>query len=72
VFPFGDATILGGPPPGSAAGFDRAASIFATSDGNGYWLVTAVGRVYNLGDAPFDGDMSGTQLNGPIIAASGS
>ncbi len=25
-----------------------------------------------LGDAPADGDMSGTKLNGPIIAASGS
>jgi len=33
--------------------------------------VTALGKVspYN---APDDGDMSGTHLNGPIVAASGS
>jgi hypothetical protein len=34
--------------------------------------VTAMGKVANFGDAPNDGDMSGTHLNGPIVAASGS
>jgi hypothetical protein len=72
VFPFGDAANLGSPPPGSAGGFDPAASIFATSDGGGYWVTTAEGRVYTFGDAPNDGDMSGAHLNGAIIAASGS
>jgi hypothetical protein len=32
---------------------------------------TALGKVYNFGDAPADGDMSGTHLNGSIIAATG-
>ena len=35
-------------------------------------LVTATGRVFAYGDAPNDGDMSGTHLNGSIVAASGS
>jgi hypothetical protein len=35
--------------------------------------VTPLGvKVFTFGDAPGDGDMSGTNLNGPIIAASGS
>ena len=63
---------LGSLPPGSAGGLDPASAIFATSDGGGYWVVTAPGKVSNFGDAPDDGDMSGTHLNGPIIAASGS
>ncbi|HEY6472775.1 MAG TPA: hypothetical protein VIY26_07775 [Acidimicrobiales bacterium] len=29
------------------------------------------GAVSNFGDAPSDGDMSGTKLNGAIIAATG-
>jgi hypothetical protein len=32
---------------------------------------TALGKVYNFGDAPADGDISGTHLNGSIIAATG-
>ncbi len=72
VFPFGDATGMGGLAPGSAGGLDPASAVFATSDGGGYWVVTALGKVANFGDAPDDGDMSGTHLNGPIIAASGS
>jgi hypothetical protein len=31
-----------------------------------------LGKVFTFGDAPNDGDMSGTHLNGPVIAASGS
>jgi hypothetical protein len=51
---------------------DPAASIFSTSNGGGYWVVTAQGTVYNFGNAPSDGDMRGTHLNGAIIAACGS
>ena len=52
-------------------GSDPAAAVFATDDGLGYWVVTADGKVYPFGDAPNEGDMSGTPLNGPIIAAMG-
>jgi hypothetical protein len=72
VYTFGGAASLGGMPSGSAGGFDPASAIFATSDGGGYWIVTALGKVSSYGDAPDDGDMSGTHLNGPIVAASGS
>ena len=34
--------------------------------------MTAQGKVYPFGDAPFEGDMSGTVLNGSVIAATGS
>jgi len=44
----------------------------ASDDGGGYWIVTALGKVSSYGDAPDDGDVSGTHLNGPIVAASGS
>ena len=56
-----------GPGPRSAT----ITSAEATPNGAGYWIVTALGKVspYN---APDDGDMSGTHLNGPIVAASGS
>ncbi len=53
-------------------GLDAATAIFSTSDGAGYWVSSALGAVYNFGDAPNDGGMSGTHLNGPIIAATGS
>ncbi len=55
-----------------AAIVDPASAIFSTSDGGGYWIVTALGSVAAFGNAPNDGAMSGTHLNGPIIAASGS
>ena len=72
VFAYGDAGFLGGPPAGSAGGFNPASAIFDTSDGGGYWVVTAAGKVFAYGDASNDGDMSGTHLNGSIVAASGS
>jgi hypothetical protein len=61
-----------GLPPGSTGGLDPAATIFATSDGGGYWISTALGKVTPFGDAPNDGDVSALHLNGDIIAASGS
>ena len=39
---------LGSLAPGSAGGFDPASAIFATSDGGGYWVVTAVGQGLEL------------------------
>jgi hypothetical protein len=71
VFAYGDATHFGGLPAGAAGGFDPASAIFTTSDGGGYGVVTALGKVYDFGDAANDGDMSGTHLNGSIIAATG-
>jgi hypothetical protein len=52
-------------------GLNPAAAIFATSDGGGYWVATAQASVYNYGDAPNDGSMVGTHLNGSIIAGTG-
>ena len=72
VFSFGDATPLGGLTTGSTGPFDPATAIFATGDGAGYWVATALGKVSGFGDAPNAGDMSGSPLNGPIVAASGS
>jgi hypothetical protein len=71
VFAYGDATFLGGMPPGATSGLDPATAIFDTADGGGYWISTALGKLYPFGDAPDLGDMSGTHLNGPIIAATG-
>jgi Peptidase A4 family len=71
VFAYGDAAKLGAPPAGSFNSLDAATAIFATGDGAGYWVSSALGAVYNFGDAPNDGGMTGTQLNGPIIAATG-
>jgi hypothetical protein len=71
VICFGDAPNLGSLPANSAGGFDPATAIFRVGGGAGYWIVTALGKVYAFGVAPNDGDMSGTKLNGPIIAATG-
>ncbi len=73
VFAYGDANgNLGNVSAGATGGFNPSTAIFATSDNGGYWVTDALGQVFTFGDAPADGDMSGTQLNGPIIAASGS
>jgi hypothetical protein len=71
VFSYGDADPDGSPPPGEFNAFDPATSVFSTSDGAGYWVSSGLGAVYNFGDAPNDGGMTGTHLNGPIIAATG-
>ncbi len=71
VFSYGDATGFGSLPAGATSASNPATAIFAPSDGAGYWVATAKGKVYDFGDAPSDGDMSGTNLNGPIIAATG-
>ena len=57
--------------PAQFGGFNPATAIFATADGGGYWVASANGSVDNYGDAPDDGSMAGTPLNGSIIAATG-
>jgi FG-GAP repeat len=69
VVPYGDAVGHGGPSAYTGPG-DPATTVFA-SDNDGYWVATASGGVFTYGDAPFDGSMTGTALNAPIIAASG-
>ena len=71
VFGYGDATNLGSPSPANFSVLNQATAIFATSGGAGYWVSSALGAVFNFGDAPSDGGMSGTHLNGSIIAATG-
>jgi hypothetical protein len=71
VFAYGDAPTIGSLATNVAGGLNPANAIFTTSDGGGYWVATALGRVYAFGSAPNDGDMSGTKLNGSIIAATG-
>ena len=67
---YGDAGAFGSP-VGRFGGFNPTTAMFATWDGGGYWVASANGSVDNYGDAPTDGGMSGTKLNGPIIAATG-
>jgi hypothetical protein len=40
----------------------------STTDGDGYWVASASGRVWNFGDAPALGDLSGKALTAPIVA----
>ena len=56
---------------GAFGGFNPATAIFTTSDGGGYWISSANGTVDPYGDAPNSGGLSGTRLNGAIIAATG-
>ena len=41
-----------------------------TGDGQGYWILTAGGAVFNKGDAGFFGDMAGFTLNGTMVGMS--
>ena len=43
----------------------------ATSDGGGYWIVSANGSVITEGDAPYEGGANSLHLNGAIIAGTG-
>jgi hypothetical protein len=46
---------------------ERAVSISMTRSGMGYWIFTNRGRVFDLGDATFFGDLEGVPLNGPVL-----
>ncbi len=70
VHAFGDALNFGSP-TASMTPTNLASAVIATSDGLGYWVAAADGTVFNYGDAPADGGMTGTKLNGSIIAATG-
>jgi hypothetical protein len=70
VYAYGDAVNYGSP-GGQLDGLNPATAVFTTSDGGGYWVVSASGGVTPYGDAPNDGGMTGTKLNGAIIAATG-
>lgn len=70
IYSYGDAGGFGDA-AGNFNGLDSATAIFVTTDGAGYWVSSALGAVFNFGDAPNDGGMSGTHLNGSIIAATG-
>lgn len=68
----GDGIVIarGTPYLGSAnLGNDVATSISALSDGSGYWVFTQRGAVYPFGNAQGFGDMTGTRLNGGIVAS---
>jgi hypothetical protein len=68
LYAYGDAVDRGSP-LGSVAAPNSASAIFTTSGGGGYWVASTNGEVFTYGDAPYDGGMSGTHLNGSIIAA---
>jgi hypothetical protein len=70
VYAYGDA-VSHGDPMGSTGGLDPASAIYADADGGGYWVASADGAVFAYGDAPNDGSMAGSHLNGSIIAATG-
>ena len=55
VFPVGDAPSLGG---FAVSNGDAAVGMAATGDGEGYYAVTATGRVHVAGDATFHGDLA--------------
>jgi hypothetical protein len=38
-----------------------------TISGHGYWLASAAGGVYPLGDATFSGALIGLPLNKPVV-----
>jgi hypothetical protein len=66
---FGGAAYYGMP-----QGLDRSAqatALMVRSDGAGYWVAFSDGRVFASGDVSNLGDMSGSHLNAPIIAATG-
>jgi hypothetical protein len=44
-----------------------AVSIAPSASGNGYWIVTSRGQVYNFGDAAFLGGMGNETISAPIV-----
>jgi hypothetical protein len=48
---------------------ERVATISGRSDGTGYWVFTDRGRAIGFGSARTFGDMTGTPLNGSIVAS---
>jgi parallel beta-helix repeat protein len=48
---------------------EHVATIAGRPDGSGYWVFTNRGRAIPFGSATHHGDMTGTALNGPIVAS---
>ena len=69
VHGYGDAGNFGD--AAGSFGLNPATAIFTTSDGGGYWIAASNGAVNPYGDAPNEGGLSGTHLNGSIIAGTG-
>ena len=67
---YGDAAALGAQGH-SFYSDDPATAIFSAFDNQGASVAYSDGGIQHYGDAPSYGDMSGTNLNGSIIAASG-
>jgi len=77
VYPFGDAQFFGPNLVTCAGGIHYTCwrqyqgiafvGIAPTTDGNGYWLVSADGQVFNFGDAPSFGQLSAPPVN-PIVS----
>jgi hypothetical protein len=66
VIAFGDAGTFGD--PASQVVSSPVVAMAATFTGDGYWVVTASGSVYDYGDAVDYGDASKFTLNAPIVA----
>ena len=63
VFPYGDATV----PEGAGLSGGPFAGMAATPTGLGYWLFSTGGEVFAFGDAVQLGDLSGQNLETPVI-----
>jgi hypothetical protein len=48
-------------------GLVQVVGVASDPSGGGYWVVDSAGKVWNLGNAPDLGDLSGTALSAPII-----
>jgi hypothetical protein len=72
VYAYGTAMNYGAPSSSQVSGLNPATAIFSTADGAGYWIATASGAVYGYGNAVNEGGVSNLNLNGHIIAATGS
>ncbi|HWS47798.1 MAG TPA: S8 family serine peptidase, partial [Acidimicrobiia bacterium] len=55
--------------PRGAAVLGSATLVNRGTKGNGYWVVTADGRVRTFGAATFHGDLASVHLSAPIVAA---
>jgi len=53
------------------SGASPATAIFTESNGGFFWVATADGSVVAMANAPYDGSMAGTNLNGLIVAGAG-
>ncbi len=67
VIPFGDAPILGAPPPGPLSSVMVSMAADPAPGATGYWLASADGGVLAYGSAGFYGSLGSVALQGPIV-----